>query len=316
MTRRIVWSIATLTTIAALMLAACGSAAPAQPAAAQTPRVLAVETFLTDIAQNVAGDRLKVEALIPIGVDPHSFEPAPADIRNVAESQVLIANGAGFEVFLEKLLQNAGGQRLLIEASSGLTGRTPQGGEQIEESGSDHGHEVDPHFWLDPLSVIKYVENIRDGLSQDDPAGKDVYARNAEAYISKLRELDVWIKAQVQDVPEARRSLVTNHESFGYLADRYGFRVVGTVIPSVSTGAAPSAQQLTALVDHIKATGAPAIFLETGANAQLANQLAGETGVKVVTGLYTHSVTEPGGNAPTYIDMMRYNVQKIVAALK
>ena len=183
-------------------------------------------------------------------------------------------------------------------------------------AGGHHHDAGDPHFWLDPISVIKYTENIRDGLSQADPEGKELYAKNADAYIGKLRELDAWITEQVQQVPEARRLLVTNHESFGYFADRYGFQVVGTVIPSVSTGASPSAQQLARLVDRLKATQAPAIFLETGANPQLANQLAREIGIKIVTDLYTHSVTESGGNAPTYIDMMRYNVQKIVEALK
>ncbi len=299
----------------ALTLSACGatstpSAAP--PAASGTPRVLAVETFLADIAQNVAGDRLVVEALIPIGVDPHAFEPTPTDIRKAAESQVLIANGAGFESFLQKLLENAGGERLIIESATGLTSRQPQDGELLD---ADHSGN-DPHFWLDPIQVIKYTENIRDGLSQIDPAGKDVYAKNAEVYIGKLRDLDAWITGQVEQVPEARRLLVTNHESFGYFADRYGFRVVGTVIPSVSTGASPSAQQLARLVDRLKATHAPAIFLETGANAQVADQLAAETGITVVTDLYTHSVTEPDGVAPTYIEMMRQNVQKVVAALK
>ena len=304
-----------LTLASTLALASC--AAPASPTAGMaeapgTPKVLAIETFLADIAQNVAGDRLRVEALIPIGVDPHAFEPTPTDIRRVAESQALIVNGAGFESFLQKLLENAGGQRLIIEAATGLPSRQPQAGELID---ADHGGN-DPHFWLDPVSAIKYAENIRNGLSQIDPTGKEVYAKNAKAYISKLRELDTWIAGQVQQVPEARRLLVTNHESFGYFADRYGFRIVGTVIPSVSTGASPSAQQLARLVDRLKATHAPAIFLETGANPQLADQLAGEVGIKVVTDLYTHSVTAAGGNAPTYIDMMRYNVQKIVDALK
>jgi ABC-type Zn uptake system ZnuABC Zn-binding protein ZnuA len=298
-------------------LSACsatGTPSTAPAAAPGTPRVLAVETFLADIAQNVAGDRLAVEALIPIGADPHAFEPTPTDIRKVAESQVLIANGAGVESFLQKLLENAGGQRLVIEAAAGLTSRQPRAGEITD---ANQGAPVsDPHFWLDPISVIKYVENIRDGLSQADPAGKDVYAKNAETYISKLRELDTWITGQVQQVPEARRLLVTNHESFGYFADRYGFRIVGAVIPSVSTNASPSAKELAALTDRIRQTGAPAIFLETGANPQLANQLAGEAGIKVVTDLYTHSVTAASGNAPTYIDMMRYNVQKIVEALK
>jgi ABC-type Zn uptake system ZnuABC Zn-binding protein ZnuA len=298
-----------------LFIAACSAplaATPAPAAVPGTPKVLAVETFLADIAQNVAGDRLTVVALIPIDVDPHAFEPTPTDIRKVAESQVLIANGAGFESFLQKLIENAGGQRLIIEAAAGLTSRQPQAGEVID---SEHGGN-DPHFWLDPVQVIKYTENIRDGLSQVDPAGKEVYAKNAETYTGKLRELDAWITEQVKQVPEARRLLVTNHESFGYFADRYGFRIVGTVIPSVSTGASPSAQQLAQLVDRLKATKAPAVFLETGANTQLANQLAAETGITVVTGLYTHSVTEPDGNAPTYIEMMRYNVQKVVEALK
>ena len=153
--------------------------------------------------------------------------------------------------------------------------------------GGDHHHDAgDPHFWLDPTKAITYVENIRDGLSQADPAGKDVYAANAAAYIAQLQELDTWIAQQVgQSIPAERRQIVTNHESFGYFADRYGFTIIGTVVPSVSTGSAPSAQQLARLVDRIKATGAPAIFLETGANPQLAQQVAAETGVKVVTDL-------------------------------
>ena len=130
MTRRIAWSIATLTTIAALMLAACGPAAPARPAAAQTPRVLAVETFLTDIAQNVAGDRLAVDALMPIGVDPHAFEPTPQDVARIAKSQVLITNGAGFETWLSKVLDNAGGKRLVVEAAAGLSSRAAREGEE------------------------------------------------------------------------------------------------------------------------------------------------------------------------------------------
>jgi manganese/iron transport system substrate-binding protein len=121
---------------------------------------------------------------------------------------------------------------------------------------------------------------------------------------------------QVAQIPAERRLLVTNHESFGYFADRYGFRIVGAIVPSVSTGAAPSAQQLAMLVDRIKATGAPAVFLETGANPQLADQLAQETGVRVVTGLYTHSISAPDGPAPTYLEMLRYNTQAIVEALK
>jgi ABC-type Zn uptake system ZnuABC Zn-binding protein ZnuA len=279
-------------------------------------RVLAVETFLADIAQNVAGDRLKVEALAPYGADPHEFEPSPQDMVKLADSQVIIVNGGGVEGWLQKAIETVGGQHQVITASDGLTSRTPREGEAVELGGAAQGGTVDPHFWLDPVSVQRYVENIRDGLSQADPAGKDTYAQHAAAYVARLKDLDGWIRQQVTQIPEQRRLLITNHESLGYFADRYGLRIVGTIIPSTSSEASPSAQQLARLVDVIKSTGAPAIFLETGTNPQLAQQVSQETGVKVVTDLYTHSITAPGGAAPTYIDMMKYNTLAIVNALK
>lgn len=296
-----------------------GSCVPAVSTACQSKsgvdqslQVLAVETFLADLAQNVAGDRLKINSLMPLGSDPHSFEPTPQDVSRVVESDVLIINGAGFEEFLTQLLQNAGGERLVIEAAAGLTQRIIVKDENTSGRGE---HEGDPHFWLNPINAIRYVENIRDGLSQVDPAGKDIYTRNAQDYIAQLKSLDAWINAQVAQIPLERRLLVTNHESFGYFADRYGFRVIGTIIPSVSTNASPSAQQLAMLIDQIKASGTPAIFLETGSNPQLAQQIAFETGVKVVYDLYTHSVSAPDGPTPTYIDLMRYDTLKIVDAL-
>ncbi|MCS7288094.1 MAG: metal ABC transporter substrate-binding protein [Roseiflexus sp.] len=484
MTHRIL----TLALTAVLFLSACGdmrpapaggptpspaapvpTAAPAAPTTAPTAsptalapaiRVLATQSFLADIAQNVAGDRLTVEALIPLGVDPHIFEPTPADVRKVADSDVLIVNGAGFEAFLERLLENASGERLVIEASQGLTSRTAREGEiavmspeeltdvlcveaadlflsakeitagadqtsavelvahKEEDHAHDHDHsgtfwqvalnrqadgtytgflkwnaeggeiavavsggalamtsiesgkaveaeetltlacsgltramimdvekgeyllalsglrepkatlmitmpgghhhhdEGDPHFWLDPTKVVTYVANIRDGLMRVDPAGAEVYRTNAERYIAQLNELDRFIAAEVAKIPEANRKLVTNHESFGYFADRYGFRIIGTIVPSVSTGASPSAQQLARLIERVREAAVKVIFLETGANPQLAEQLARETGIRVVSDLYTHSLSDANGPAPTYLDMMRYNVKRIVEALQ
>lgn len=302
-----------------VLLTACSGPTPTPTASPL--KVVAVETFLADIAQQVAGDRVKVESLFPVDMDPHAYEPTPGDVARVAQSTVLILNGAGLEEgFLEALLQNAGGQQVVIEAAAGLTLRAaPEEHEHEQEAAAGeehHHHEGDPHLWLDPLQVIHYVENIRDGLSQADPDGAALYAQNATAYIQELRALDAWIAEQVAQIPPERRLLVTNHESFGYFADRYGFQVLGAIIPSFSTDASPSAQQLAALVEQIKATGAPAVFLETGSNPQLAQQLAAETGIKVVSDLYTHSITGADGPAPTYLAMMRYNTAQIVAALK
>ena len=281
------------------------------------PKALAVETFLADIARSVAGNRLVVESLVPVGVDPHGFEPTPKDAKKVAECVILIVNGAGFEEFLNKLLENVGGNRSVIVAAAGLAPRDARTDEEGGHEGEEEGrHETDPHFWLDPNHVIKYVQNIRDGLVSADPGGAPKYARNAESYIAKLRALDAWIRGQVVQVPEKDRLLVTNHESLGYFADRYGFKIVGTIVPSVSTGASPSAKQLVAIIDAVKKTGARAIFLETGTNPKLARQIAQETGIKVVEGLYTHSVSGPGGDAPTYIDMIRFNTRAVVGALR
>jgi len=290
-----------------LALASCGRG-PASPSGTSfdptqgkpAPVILASTTFLADIARNIAGDRLQVDSIFPVGVDPHSFQPAPQDVVKASEADLLIFIGAGYETFERILVENSGGRGIVIEASAGLRSRTEA---------------LDPHFWLDPNHVMVFVENIRAGLTHLDPEGAAVYQSNAEAYVAELKKLDAWIVGQVSQIPSARRLLVTNHEALGYFADRYGFTIVGTVIESFSTDASPSAQQLAALIDQIKASGAPAIFLDASDNSTLAAQIADETGVTVVTNLHLESLTN-GAPAGTYIDMMKHNVTQIVNALK
>ena len=296
--------------VIALIAACAPTAATSQPSPSNL-QVVAVETFLADIAQNVAGERVHVQVLMPLGVDAHAFEPTPQDVKKVADSDVFIVNGAGFEGFLDKLLENAGGTRLYIEASKGLVSRERKADEPHAEDTVG-----DPHFWFDPTKTIRYVENIRDGLTQADPAGAATYKSNADAYIQKLNALDANIKDQVNAIPSANRKLVTDHDTFGYFADRYGFQIVGMIVPSVSTADSTSAQNLAELIQAIQATGAKAIFLEVNANPQVAEQIARETGARIVTGLYTHSVSEPNGPAPTYIQMLEYDTRKIVDALQ
>ncbi|MCI0521277.1 MAG: metal ABC transporter substrate-binding protein [Chloroflexi bacterium] len=281
-------------------------------------QILAAETFLAEIAQDVAGERATVQALIPAGVDPHGFEPTPRDAARLAEAQVVIINGGGLETWLQRLLENAAGEHVLIEASAGLAPREAHVEASLPEAcqagaAHDDEHESDPHFWLAPNLVIRYVENIRDGLIQADPAGEEAYRSNAAAFTRQLEELDAWIMQQTAQIPAERRLLVTSHESFGYFADRYGFVVAGTILPSVSSVAAPSAQDLARLTECVRASGAPAVFLETGGSQSLALQLSDETGVKVVTDLHTHSLPEGNGG---YIEMMRHNAEVIVAALR
>lgn len=286
-----------------MLLAACSPSAYSNPQADSV--VLTSTTFLADITSKIAGERVKVESLLPVGADPHAYQPTPRDVAKVEQSKLLIVNGAEYEHFLEPLLENAGGDREVIEASSGLRLRTD----------AESEHRVDPHLWLDPNNVITYVENIREGLTHLDPDAAAIYQSNADAYVAQLKELDAWITEQVDQIPPEQRLLVTNHEALGYFVERYGFTVVGTVIESFSSAASPSAQQMAALVDQIKSSGAPAIFLDASDNPSLASQIADETGVTVVTDLHLESLTD-GPPAATYIDMLKHNMTRIVEALK
>jgi ABC-type Zn uptake system ZnuABC Zn-binding protein ZnuA len=267
-------------------------------------------TFLADIARNVAGDRVTVESLLSAGADPHEYQAVPSDVQKIAESTLVIVNGLDYDQFIQPLLdaQRAGGTRLVMTASDGLDARQMQ-----EETGETV---TDPHMWMAPTRIIKYVENIRDSLIQVDPDGEEVYRANADAYIAQLNELDTWITEQVAQVPQERRLLVTNHDSLGYFAEQYGFMVIGTIIPGVSSEAAPSAQQIAALIDEIKSTGAPAVFLNISDNPQLADQVAAETGITVVTDLYIETLSPSDGPAATYIDMLKHDVSQIVNALQ
>ena len=292
--------------LSAFFLVACaGSPVVPGPSSQSNPDVLTSTTVLADITRNIAGGQLSVESLLPVGADPHSYQPVPQDAARLGSSKLLVVNGAEYEQFLQSLIESAGGDRILIEASDGLPLRT----------GAQDEHGVDPHLWLDPNYAIVYVENIRDGLIRFDPDGAELYRSNANLFIGELRELDTWIKEQVAQLQPERRVLVTNHESLGYLADRYGFTIVGTILPSVSSNSSPSARQMAELTEQIRRVQAPAIFLDAGDNPTLARQIAQETGASVVTDLHLESLTD-GAPAATYIEMMKHNITRIVESLQ
>jgi ABC-type Zn uptake system ZnuABC Zn-binding protein ZnuA len=303
-----------------LSLAAIGCSRKGQQeqGKAGLPRVVAVETFLADVAGRAAAGHLSVEALLPVGADPHSYEPAPMDVAKIAGARLVIANGAGLEGFLGTLIRNASADGKadgpsVLEASHGLAGRSAGAGEVV--TAHDTGT-MDPHFFLDPVLMITYVENIRDAFRAIDGKNAEDYRAAADAYIKELRALDRWIAGRVEGLPQKERLLVTNHESLGYFADRYGFTILGSILPGTSSDASTSARQLAALTERLKRSGVKAIFLETGTSSKLAEQVASEAGIKTVTELYTHSLSDPGGPAATYIDMMRYNTDAIVEGLK
>jgi ABC-type Zn uptake system ZnuABC Zn-binding protein ZnuA len=189
--------------------------------------------------------------------------------------------------------------------------------DHAHEEEADHAHDhsgLDPHVWFSPVSVEGWVDNIEYTLRHADPANSDIYRDNAVAYRGELHNLDTWIKEQVAHVPEADRKLVTDHTAFGYFAHHYGFEQIGAVVPAYSTMAEPSAQELAELEDAIREHEVPAIFVGTTVNPNLSERVAQDTGTDLVP-LYTGSLSEAGGEADTYLKLMRYDVQAIVGAL-
>ena len=279
-------------------------------------RVVATTSIVGDIVHQVGGDKIDLTVLLPIGADPHTFEPTPGDLARVADAHVIFANGLGLEQFLDEMLANAGGHAVLVPVSAGIEPRkfeataAPEGENTAAPAGA-----VDPHTWTSPANAIVFVHNIEQTLSALDPANAATYQARAAAYQTKLEELDQWVKAQIDSIPPENRVLVTDHTVFGYFADRYGLKQIGAVIPSFSTAAEPSAKELANLEQVIKQYRVKAIFVGNSVNPALSERVAQDTGVKLLT-IYTGSLGPPGSNADNYIDYIKYDTSTIVNGLK
>ncbi len=294
--------------VVALLALSPRLARPAQAQAARKPTALVTLTMIGDMVRNVAGDRVDVRVLLPVGMDPHTYEPRPGDVQAIADSQLVFYNGLGIELWLDELLANAGGRRPHYPVSVGLEGQA-----FVQKEGG-HAGIPDPHMWMNVRFVIKYVENIRDALIDFDPAGRAVYTANAERYIQELASLDGWVGGQVATIPPDRRKLVTSHDAFRYYGAAYGLNVVGTVW-GVSTDEEPSSSEVAKLVDDMRSYGVPAAFIETSVNPRLIERVANEAGITIGGTLYSDSLGPPGSAGDTYINMIRANTQTIVGAL-
>lgn len=275
--------------------------------------VAATTSIVADIVRQVGGNAIEVHQVIPDGTDPHTFSPAPRDLSQISQVKLVFVNGAGLEETLLKVLKNTVPDAQIVEVSQAnelLEGHSHENPAETEKE-----HLFDPHTWTDPNNVAQWVDIIVKELSQADPDHSEVYQKNGEEYKKKLEELDQWIQEQVKQIPENRRKLVTDHLAWGYFARRYGFEQIGAIIPGFSTLAEPSAQEIAALEDQIKALGIPAIFVSEQTNPALANRIAQDTGTTVVI-LYSGTLSNASGPAPTYIEYIRYNVNAIVNALK
>ena len=285
-------------------ITACGSRVP--PETGTSIKVLATTSIIGDVVSQVGGNFIDLSILMPVGTDPHDFQVKPQDIAIITDARVIFSSGGGLEAFLQPFLENAGASGKNIEVSSGITFRTSSDGGQATS---------DPHTWMDPNNVIIWTRNIATALSDIDPAHSSDYQTNAETYTRSLQDLDSWIRSEVSQIPLKNRLLVSDHAVLGYFADQYGFSQEGSITSSFSSEAAPSARELAALEDKIRQLGVRAIFVSEAVNQTMADQIAADTGIKTAR-IYHASLTASSGQAPSYLEFMRYNVKAIVEALK
>jgi zinc/manganese transport system substrate-binding protein len=298
-------------TFARLVALIAAVVAVSHPAQAQD-RLKVVTSFsiLADFARNVGGERVEVVTLVSPGGDAHVYTPTPADARKVAAAKLVIVNGIGFEGWLSRLVKSAGNKATVITATRGITPRN----EKASARGHKHGHDdADPHAWQSVANARVYVANIRDALAAADPAGAASYRANAESYAAKLDALDREVREAVAKVPTERRKVISTHDAFGYFADAYG--IVFVAPQGVSTEAEPTARDVSRIITQIRKEKIPAVFLENVSDPRLMRRISQESGARLGGTLFSDSLTDEKGAAPTYIDMIRYNIKALTSAL-
>ena len=300
-------------------------------------KVVATTTIVGDVVSEIGGDLIDLTVLLPVGTDPHGFDPTPQDVAKLADADVIFANGLGLEEFLDSMIESAGVENKVVYVSDGIDllrseehhdedegeeHHNEDEGEEHhdEDEGEEHHHEhnhggIDPHTWFSPLNVMVWIHNIAYALSDVDPDSAQAYAHNEEVYEAELVELDTWIREQVAQIPEDNRNLVTDHSLFTYFADEYSFTQVGALIPGYSTVSEPTAQELAQIEDAIEDLNVKAVFVGYTVNPVLGERVADDTGTELVF-VYTGALSETDGAAATYLHYMRYNTTAFVNALR
>jgi zinc/manganese transport system substrate-binding protein len=314
-----------LIALATFVATACGSESGAQSSAGEdVPTIVVTTNILGDVVRETVGDLGQVEVIMPLGSDPHDFAPSAQQAEAMENADLLVVNGAGFEEGMLDLIEGVedSGVRVFAFADhvdlldAGEAGDEHEGEAHSEDEHGDEEGGGDPHIWTDPSRMATAVDALGLELAGIDGIDAEALTPQVDAYVAQLTTLDSEIEDSLNVVPEDQRVLVTNHEVFRYFADRFGFELVGAVVPSLTTNAESSASEIEALAALIELEGIPAIFAETTQSTQLADAIAESVGSDVlVVELFTESLGEPGSGAETYITMMSTNGGLVADAL-
>ncbi|KAB2848788.1 MAG: metal ABC transporter substrate-binding protein [Hyphomicrobiaceae bacterium] len=288
---------------ALMVLSAFTSPAPAQ----EKVQVVATFSILTDLTQQVGGERVTIKTLVGPESDAHVYQPTPTDSSEIAKARLVIANGLKFEGWMEKLVKSSGFKGQVVTATNGI--KPIKGG---DAHAHDHG-KSDPHAWQNAANVLIYVKNIRDGLCKADAAGCETYTRNAAQYSTEIQALDAEIKAKLKSIPADRRRIITSHDAFGYFASAYGVKFIAP--RGISTESEASAKDVAKLITQIRKDKVTALFVENITDTRLIEQIARETKVKIGGRLYSDALSKTEGPAATYLKMMRHNLSLLAEAM-
>jgi ABC-type Zn uptake system ZnuABC Zn-binding protein ZnuA len=277
-------------------IAACGGEDAAGEGTG--PTVVATTTQAADLVRNVAGERAGVQGLLAPNTDPHDYEVRPGDVKALAQADLVVRSGGEADEWLDAAIESSGADAPVLTLI-----------DRVQRRGDD------PHWWQDPRNAERAVAAIGEALADVDPGGRSAYEERAAAYTERIRALDAAVQRCIQRIPPAQRKLVTTHDALGYYADRYGIEVIGTVIPSLSTQAQPSAGDIAELTDTIRRERVRAIFAESSVNPKVEQAIAKETGARVGEALWADSLGSPGSSGATYLDSIRANTEAIVDGL-
>lgn len=279
-------------------------------------KVVASFSILGDMVQNVGGDRVEVTTLVGPNGDAHVYQPTPAAAKAVGGANLVVVNGLGFEGWMDRLIRTSGYKGPVVVATKGIKTREMTKGEeeQHEHGHAKREHNIDPHAWQALSNALFYVDNIAQGLGAVDPEGAAAYQANAAAYEARLIDLDHWVKTEFAAIPQAKRRMITSHDALGYLGAAYGITIISPM--GFSTESEASAGDIAKLIRQIRKEKITAVFVENVTDPRLMQQVAKESGAALGGELYSDALSKPGEAAPTYIDMFKNNVTKIVAAMR
>lgn len=266
-------------------------------------RVIATTSFIADMASRVAGEYAEVESLMPIGGDPHLYDPVPGDAKKIAEADLILKNGLTLEGWLDEMIDNSGTKALIVSLTDGI----------VPIQSADHIGAVDPHAWMDLQHGLVYIDNALRALVEVDPEHAEQYQANYDNYRTEIEVLDAYILQQVQRIPEDKRILATSHDAFRYFGNRYGLKVES--ILGTSTDAEARIEDYQNMLRVIKTYELPAIFIESTINPKLLQQLASDQKVGIGGKLFADSLGDEESGADTYLKMLKQNTDLIVAGL-